>query len=69
MYDVVADAGETLDDAAGQQAFLERVISDGAARAAAWIDPQWHDTEAGLRAWHDNAMPKYLQTVDVRSGR
>lgn len=69
VYDVVADAGETHDDAASHQAFLERVISDGAARAAAWIDPQWHDTEAGLRAWHDNAMPKYPQTFGVRLGK
>lgn len=66
VFDVQADVSESADVANGNTDFLKRRIADGAAWAKTHKEPQWHDTEAGLKSWIENQMPKHDSTFQAR---
>jgi arylsulfatase A-like enzyme len=66
VFDVTSDVGEAEDVAKSNRDFLKQRITEGAEWSKTLIDPQWHDTEAGLNAWNENNMPKYDATFKQR---
>jgi arylsulfatase B len=66
VFDVVGDASETTDLVDSQATFLETRVAEGAAWSKTLKSPGWHDTEAALRAWQTNDLPKYDETFRLR---
>jgi arylsulfatase B len=62
VYDVSTDVGEAEDLSSQQPEFLSNRIVEGAAWGETHLDPQWHDTQAGLDSWIENKMPQYERT-------
>ncbi len=66
VFDVTTDIGESHDIASSNAEILTRLIADGLAWSKTLLDPQWHDTENGLKSWIENKMPRYKETFSNR---
>ncbi|MCA9067368.1 MAG: sulfatase-like hydrolase/transferase [Planctomycetaceae bacterium] len=66
VFNMKSDVSESTDVAKHHAAFLSQRIAEGAEWAKTHREPQWHDTEAGLKSWIENQMPKYDQTFQAR---
>ena len=62
IYDVTRDFGETTDITKENSQLLDTLLADGLAWSRTHQDPQWHDTENGLKSWRENGMPQYPKT-------
>lgn len=62
VFDVTRDVSESTDVAKGHSEFVTSRIAEGAEWTKAHLEPQWHDTKAGLDSWIKNKMPKYDAT-------
>jgi len=66
VYDVTNDLAEENDIAKEHPEFLKTIIEDGKAWSDTHIDPQWHDTAAGIKSWEERSMPQYERTFQMR---
>ena len=60
------DIGESNDVAREHAQFIKQRVAEAAAWSKTHQQPKWHDTEAGLKAWQANEMPRYERTFEVR---
>ena len=66
MYDVANDPTESKDLAKANADLLATLIADGLAWSKTHQEPQWHDTETGMKTWQKSGMPKYDKTFQSR---
>lgn len=66
VFDLALDVGESTDVSGHNESFLVKRISEGAAWAETHMQPQWHDTEAGLQSWIRNGMPNHDATFKLK---
>ncbi len=66
VYDVTTDLAEENDIAKEHPEFLKTIIEEGKAWSDTHIDPQWHDTAAGIKSWEEKDMPQYERTFQMR---
>jgi arylsulfatase A-like enzyme len=69
IYDVSADVGDSKDLSSRHPEVLSSRIVEGAAWGETHLEPQWHDTKAGLDRWIESKMPRYEETFSPQVGR
>lgn len=66
LYDLAVDIGERKSLAKTQSDVLDSMIQEGLRWSKTLVDPQWHDTAAGMKRWQESGMPHWQRTFSRR---